>query len=232
MAHILVIDDEADMRRGLADNLRFEGHSVSEAGDGEQGLALILAERADMIILDVMMPGVNGFDVCRRARERGIRTPIMMLTAKGEEIDRVLGLELGADDYLTKPFSVRELLARVKAILRRSAESAATTSPRTITIGALTVDFERYTAHDASGEVAMTHREFEVLRYLWEHRNGTVQRDDLLVNVWGYDESISTRTIDNFILKLRQKIEADPAHPRIILTVHGMGYKLLARDNS
>ena len=224
MAHILVIDDEADMRRGLIDNLQFEGHSTAEAGDGESGLALIRSTPADLILLDVMMPKMSGLDVCRRMRADGITTPVIMLTAKGGEIDRVLGLELGADDYVTKPFSLRELIARINAVLRRT-QGTATGAP--VHIGRLQVDFSAYSATEQGREVTLTHREFEVLRHLWEHRGGTVSRDDLLSAVWGYDESISTRTIDNFILKLRQKIEADPANPHCILTVHGIGYKLL-----
>jgi DNA-binding response OmpR family regulator len=226
MAHILIIDDEADLRRGLVDNLQFEGHTTAEAEDGAAGLSLILEEQSDLILLDVMLPNMNGFDVCREARSKGINTPIIMLTAKGDEIDRVLGLELGADDYITKPFSLRELLARVKAVLRRT-RSDHTSTATAVSIGRLIVDFHTYTATDAGADVALTHKEFEVLRYLHEHKGQTVSRDQLLTDVWGYDDSISTRSIDNFILKLRQKIEENPARPRTILTAHGMGYKLL-----
>ncbi|MDT8324255.1 MAG: response regulator transcription factor [Bacteroidota bacterium] len=226
MAMILVIDDEADMRRGLVDNLRYEGYETAEAQDGSTGLALITSTPADLILLDVMMPGMNGFDVCRTAREHGVQTPVIMLTAKGEEIDRVLGLELGADDYITKPFSLRELLARVKAVLRRT-QNSAPDAMADVDIGRLRVDFEGFRASSADGEVTLSHREFEVLRYLWKKRKQTVSREQLLTEVWGYDESISTRSIDNFILKLRQKIETDPSHPQHILTVHGIGYKLL-----
>ena len=226
MAHILIIDDEAGMRRGLVDNLRFEGHTTAEAADGEEGLALILSTPADLIILDVMMPKMSGFDVCRAARAKGVETPVIMLTAKGEEIDRVLGLELGADDYVTKPFSLRELLARIRAVLRR-AQGSTTPASAEVSIGRLRIDFHAYTAREGNEDVPFTHREFEVLRHLWEHRGQTVSRDHLLSEVWGYDDSISTRTIDNFILKLRQKIEMDPGSPRHILTVHGIGYKLV-----
>jgi DNA-binding response OmpR family regulator len=148
-----------------------------------------------------------------------------MLTAKGEEIDRVLGLELGADDYITKPFSLRELLARVKAVLRRSARGGLAGSR--VRLGSFEADIDLYDASRDGVEVAMTPKEFEVLKFLWQHRNHTVSRDQLLTNVWGYDESVSTRTVDNFILKLRQKIEEDPADPRYIVTIHGTGYKLL-----
>jgi len=227
MAKILLIEDEAEMRRGLTDNLQFEGYEVVSAADGEAGLSLILETAADLILLDVMMPKMNGFDVCRQAREHGITTPIIMLTAKGEEIDRVLGLELGADDYITKPFSLRELLARVKAALRRTSMDASQPSKSEAHIGRISVDFVNYIADESGSEVILTHKEFEVLKYLWEHRQQTVTRDQLLTDVWGYDTAITTRSIDNFILKLRQKIEQDPSHPKHILTVHGMGYKLL-----
>ncbi len=226
MAHILVIEDEPDMRRGLVDNLQFEGYTTAEAANGSDGLALILSAPSDLILLDVMMPGMNGFDVCRTARGKGVTTPIIMLTAKGEEIDRVLGLELGADDYMTKPFSLRELLARVKAVLRRTQREQVPSGPP-VTIGKLLVHFQTYTASDAGTEIPLTHKEYEVLRYLYEHRGQTVSRDQLLQDVWGYDDSISSRSIDNFILKLRQKLEEDPSHPRSILTVHGIGYKLV-----
>ena len=225
MQRILIVEDEPHMQRGLKDNLEFEGYTVDVAGDGEAGLERILHESYDLVLLDVMLPKLSGFDVCRRARREGAATPIIMLTAKGEEIDKVLGLELGADDYVTKPFSLRELLARVKAVLRRRPEPVGA-GAGTVTIGALEVVFDRYEAHAPDGtDVAMTHLEFEVLRYLVEHAHETVTREQLLSDVWGYEAQPTTRTVDNFILKLRQKLEADPAHPRHILTVHGVGYK-------
>jgi DNA-binding response OmpR family regulator len=163
-------------------------------------------------------------DVCKKAREKGVTSPIVLLTAKGEEMDKVLGLELGPDDYVTKPFSLRELLARIKAILRRGGLKNETPD---ISIGKLKVHFEGYTASDASGPVRMSHKEFEILHYLYQRKNEIVTRYDLLQKVWGYDESPTTRTVDNFIVKLRQKIEDDPNDPKIILTVHGTGYKLV-----
>ncbi len=225
MAKILIVDDEPSMRLGLVDNLEFEGHEVDDASDGESGLNKIINGKFDLIILDVMMPKLSGFDVCRKIRQRGIETPVILLTAKGEEIDKVLGLELGADDYITKPFSLRELLARIKAILRRAGKDAS--SDELIKIGALEVNFSSYSAFEGGSPVQMSHKEFEVLRFLWENRNHTVSRDKLLDEVWGYEESPTTRTVDNFILRLRQKIEVDSNHPKIILTVHGVGYKLL-----
>ncbi|MCK6606222.1 MAG: response regulator transcription factor [Ignavibacteriaceae bacterium] len=226
MAKILVVDDESSMRLGLKDNLDFEGYEVDEAADGEIGLHKILADSYDLIILDVMMPKLSGFDVCRKMRQRGIETPVILLTAKGEEIDKVLGLELGADDYITKPFSLRELIARIKAILRRSGKDSSD-AEKLISIGELEVNFSTYSAFAANEPVQMSHKEFEVLKTLWENRNHTVSRDKLLDEVWGYEESPTTRTVDNFILRLRQKIEIDPNHPKIILTVHGIGYKLI-----
>lgn len=227
MPKILVVDDEQNMRTGLKDNLEFEGYEVETANDGEEGLKKILVNKYDLIILDVMMPKKSGFDVCKETRKNGITTPIILLTAKGEEIDKVVGLEIGADDYVTKPFSLRELLARVKAILRRSDNLIMDNESREIKIGKLTIDFNSYKATLKNKDVAMSHKEFEILRYLWKHRNATVSRDDLLTEIWGYDETPTTRTVDNFILKLRQKIENDPNHPQVILTVHGIGYKLI-----
>ncbi|MFH1853298.1 MAG: response regulator transcription factor [Candidatus Neomarinimicrobiota bacterium] len=223
---ILVIDDEPQMRLGLQDNLEFEGYEVSCAIDGQQGYELLRKERFDLILLDVMMPKMTGFDLCQKIHAEGIRTPVIMLTAKGEEIDRVLGLELGADDYITKPFSIREVLARVKAVLRRfPAKTVADDGP--VTIGRLRVDLAGYNAWEGDTSVPMTHKEFEIIKCLLKHRNETVSRGRLLDEVWGYDEMITTRTVDNFILKLRQKLEPEPKTPSIILTVHGIGYKLV-----
>ena len=173
-----------------------------------------------------MLPLISGFEVCKKVREKGIRTPIIMLTAKGEEIDKVLGLELGADDYITKPFSLRELLARIKVILRRY-QNVGLDNKQIIKLGKLEVSFKNYNAFSNKQTVAMTHREIEILKYLWQHQNEAISRDQLLDEVWGYDEMITSRTVDNFILKLRQKIEDNPAQPRHILTVHGIGYKLI-----
>ena len=226
MSRILIVEDEPNMRMGLKDNLEFEGYEVEFAEDGKAGLSKILENNFSLILLDVMMPGMSGFEVCKTARAKGIKTPIILLTAKGEEIDKVLGLELGADDYITKPFSLRELLARIKAVLRRGADSSEKNKD-TAVIGKLSINFSSYTAFCDNEPVQLSHKEFEILKYLWENRNQTVSRDSLLQNIWGYDESPTTRTVDNFILKLRQKTEKDPNHPQIILTVHGIGYKLV-----
>jgi DNA-binding response OmpR family regulator len=228
MKKILIIEDEPNMVRGLKDNLEFEGFEVDAAMEGKSGLDKVLHSKYDLILLDVMLPEISGFDICRTARKEGITTPIILLTAKGEEIDKVLGLELGADDYITKPFSLRELLARIKAILRRAAtEKEANEDAEFVQIGKIKVNFKTYSALDASGELKLSHKEFEVLHYLHMKKGKTVHREDIMNDVWGIEFDISTRTIDNFILKLRQKIESDPNNPKIIITAHGMGYKMI-----
>jgi DNA-binding response OmpR family regulator len=228
MSHILVVEDEREMLRGLRDNLEFENYRVDAATDGETALKKITEGSYDLIILDVMLPRLSGLDVCKRARQQGITTPIIMLTARGEEIDKVLGLELGADDYVTKPFGVRELMARIKAVLRRAEGSNGTPSERMV-VDTLVLDFASYTATRDNQPLTLSPREFEIMKYLWLHRNKTVSRDELLTQVWGYDDSISTRTVDNFMLKLRQKIEDDPGSPKRIITIHGIGYKLIVQ---
>ncbi len=228
MKRILIVEDEPNMRLGLKDNLEFEGYEVTIATEGKQGLKHILEDGFDLVLLDVMLPEMSGFDVCKEAREQGIQTPIILLTAKGEEIDKVLGLELGADDYITKPFGLRELLARIKAVLRRGQNSSSSERSE-YTIGRMTVNFSAYSAQIGDDPIKMSHKEFEILKYLWEHRNDTVSRYQLLEDIWGYNEQPTTRTVDNFILKLRQKIESNPEEPQIILTVHGVGYKLLSQ---
>jgi len=225
MARVLIVEDEPAMQAGLRDNLEVEGYDVDVAADGRTGLQKMTEQEHDLVILDVMLPRLSGFDVLKAARAKGVKSPVIMLTAKGEEIDKVLGLELGADDYITKPFSLRELLARVKAVLRRAEGGGATAGK--VSIGGMDIDFGSYSALKGGVAVTMTPKEVDVLKFLWEHRNQTVTRDLLLTAVWGYDDSISTRTVDNFILRLRQKLEEDPAHPRIILTIHGAGYKLV-----
>jgi DNA-binding response OmpR family regulator len=227
MPKVLIVEDEPSMRMGLQDNLEFEGYETDTAAEGDIGLKKIIENTYDLILLDVMLPNLSGFDICKTARKKGITTPIILLTAKGEEIDKVLGLELGADDYITKPFSLRELLARIKAVLRRGDSLSPSKTGNNIILGRIEVNFNSYTAVEDGTPVQMSHKEYEILSYLWKNRNKTISRDDLLTNIWGYDESPTTRTVDNFIVKLRQKIEDDPNHPQIIITVHGIGYKLV-----
>jgi two-component system alkaline phosphatase synthesis response regulator PhoP len=225
MPTILIVDDEPEMVRGLGDNLRFEGYQTLSATDGRRGLELALTEAPDLILLDIMMPGMSGWDVCRELRKKGLDVPVIMLTARGEEADRVLGLELGADDYVTKPFGLRELLARIRAVLRRP-------GPRQkfeeFAFGAVRVHVRGRQAFKAGREVRLTRKEFDLLRYFVEHRGEVITRDRLLDEVWGYDRYPTTRTVDTHILRLRQKFEDDPEHPRFIVTAHGQGYRFLA----
>jgi DNA-binding response OmpR family regulator len=228
MKKVLIVEDELNMVQGLKDNLEFEGYEVDTAMEGGAGLQKVLQEEYDLILLDVMLPEVSGFDICKAARKKGVNTPIILLTAKGEEMDKVLGLELGADDYITKPFSLRELLARIKAILRRAPViKQGGIESELITIGNIKINFKNYRALEGNNEIKMSYKEFEILHYLYKNAGNTVHRDDLMSNVWGIDYDITTRTVDNFILKLRQKIESDPNNPKIILTVHGVGYKMI-----
>ena len=228
MKKILIVEDELNMVKGLKDNLEFEGYEVDTAMEGSSGLQKIQQNRYDLILLDIMLPEVSGFDICKIARKEGINTPIILLTAKGEEIDKVLGLELGADDYITKPFSLRELLARIKTVLRRAPNGKeGNGEPEFICIGNIKVNFKSYQAVEGTNEIKMSYKEFGILHYLYMNAGKIIQRDDLMSDVWGIEFDISTRTVDNFILKLRQKIEVDPNNPKIILTVHGMGYKMI-----
>lgn len=227
MQRILIVEDEQAMLLGLKDNLEIEGYEVDTANEGKSGLEMILKNKYDLVLLDVMLPNISGFDICKNVRKEGINTPIILLTAKGEEIDKVLGLELGADDYMTKPFSLRELFARIKAVIRRTEPPQSKTDDELVNIGRLNINFPNYEASSGANQIKMSHKEFEFLHYLWNNRNKVVSRDDLLDNVWGTDYIPSSRTVDNFILKLRQKIEEDSNNPKIILTVHGVGYKLI-----
>ncbi len=222
MPRILIVDDEPEMVRGLADNLRFEGYQTLAATNGKDGLALALQEGPDLILLDVMMPELSGWDLLRALRKKDLDVPVIMLTARGEEVDRVLGLELGADDYVTKPFSLRELLARVRAVLRRPGPRQ---KVEEFAFGNVRLHLRARQAFKAGREVQLTRKEFDLLRYLVEHRGEVLTRDRLLDEVWGYERYPTTRTVDTHILRLRQKFENDPERPVYILTVHGQGYK-------
>ena len=223
MSRILVVEDDPAILRGLADNLKRELHEVLTAADGETGYRLIREKKPDLIVLDLMLPKLSGYEVCRQMRAEGMTTPILMLTARGEETDRVLGLDLGADDYVTKPFSVRELLARVRALLRRSQPEKATLDQ--LTVDDITIDFRSYEARKAGKPIEMTRREFQLLRALASRPGEVVTRDELLDQVWGLEDYPTTRTIDNHIAGLRAKLERDAAEPRRLLTVRGVGYK-------
>jgi two-component system alkaline phosphatase synthesis response regulator PhoP len=222
---ILIVEDEPDMVLGLRDNFEFEGYLVVTAPDGAAGLEKARTEKPDLLILDIMMPKLSGLEVCKTLRGEGFEKPIIMLTARGQEIDKVVGLELGADDYVTKPFSIRELLARVRAILRRSDGSKRRLAR--YRFSDVELDFEVYRATRAGEPLEMSPREFELLRYLIERKGDTVSRDQLLEDVWGYESYPSTRTVDTHIAKLRAKIGDSGSEPRYILTMHGSGYKFV-----
>jgi two-component system alkaline phosphatase synthesis response regulator PhoP len=222
MPRILIVDDEPEIVRGLEDNLRFEGYETISATTGEDGLARAASEAPDLVLLDVMMPRMSGWDVCRALRKKGIDVPVIMLTARGEEADRVLGLELGADDYVTKPFSLLELLARVRAVLRRP-------GPRQkfeeFAFADVRIRLRSRQVWKAGREVGLTRKEFDLLVFLVQHRGEILTRERLLDEVWGYERFPTTRTVDTHILRLRRKFEADPERPTFILTSHGQGYR-------
>ena len=226
MSLILVVEDDRSILRGLRDNLELESHDVITATDGESGYRLVTEASPDLILLDLMLPKLSGYELCRKLREKGLTTPILMLTARGEEADRVLGLDIGADDYVTKPFSIRELLARIRALLRRAhlPESAL---PDELHFADVVVDFRRYEASKDDTELELTRKEFGVLRHLAARAGEVVTRDELLSEVWGFENYPSTRTVDNHIAGLRAKLEANPAEPRHVLTVHRVGYKFV-----
>jgi two-component system, OmpR family, alkaline phosphatase synthesis response regulator PhoP len=223
---VLIVEDEAGLRLTLSDRLGSEGYTVETASDGEAGLACATRCAYDLIVLDVMLPRMNGFDVCREARQRGVTTPILMLTARGQVVDKVVGLKLGADDYLTKPFEAIELMARLEALLRRR-PSAARPGGNTYRFGDVVVDFRRAEVVRAGAAVELSAREFKLLRHFIEHRGDALSRDALLSDVWGYDDMPLTRTVDVHVAGLRQKLEANPKSPDYILTVHGLGYKFV-----
>jgi two-component system alkaline phosphatase synthesis response regulator PhoP len=223
-SRILLVEDEPGLIITLTDRLTSEGYGVETASDGEVGFERALNEVFDVIILDVMLPRKNGFDVCRDLRQKNVQTPIIMLTARGQVVDKVVGLKLGADDYLTKPFELMELLARIEALLRRTPTSTAT-SPDTFQFGPVRVDFRRVEVDRDGVTVELSSLEFKLLHYLIDHRGTVISRDKLLDEVWGYDAMPSTRTVDVHVAWLRQKIEVNPRRPQFILTVHGLGYK-------
>ena len=225
MPKVLIIEDERDLVMGLKDNFEYEGYQVCAAYDGESGVESVRRENPDLILLDVMLPKMSGLDVCRKLRRQGIETPILMLTARGDEMDKVVGLEVGADDYVTKPFGLREVLARVRAALRRARGRIG--ELEAFDFGDVHVNFRKHEASKAARALALTPREFAMLQFLVQHREETVTREQLLDEVWGLNNYPFTRTVDNHIAKLRQKIEDSPADPRHIITVHRIGYKFL-----
>jgi DNA-binding response OmpR family regulator len=225
MSKILIVEDEPNMVSGLRDNFEFEGYQVITAGDGVAGLERALAESPDLVILDVMMPRMSGLDVCKQLKSKRPSMPIIMLTARGQEVDKVVGLELGADDYVTKPFSIRELLARVKAVLRRA--HATPKNQEKYAFGDVEVNLRSCQVSRRGKELEFSSKEFDLLKYFLNHQGETLSRDRLLEEVWGYDHFPTTRTVDAHIVRLRQKLEPKPEDPRFILTVHGTGYRFV-----
>lgn len=221
---ILLVEDEPGLVMTLGDRLRNDGHRVESATDGQAGLDMALRGAFDLIVLDIMLPRKNGMDVCRDLRQRGVSTPILMLTARGQTMDKVTGLKLGADDYLTKPFEMMELVARVEALLRRAPVLGA--AGEVYQFGAIRLDLRRTEVTRNGKPVTLSAKEFQLLRYLTEHRGTTVSRETLLSEVWGYGGVTASRTVDVHIAWLRQKLEEDSRQPQWILTVHGMGYRL------
>ena len=224
-AKILIVEDEPNMVAGLRDNFEFEGYTVITARDGVEGLQRALDESPDLVVLDVMMPRMSGLEVCKQLRAKRGSIPIIMLTARGQEVDKVVGLELGADDYVTKPFSIRELLARVKAVLRRTA-----VVPKDMDQHAfadIEVDLKRCRVLKSGKAIEVSSKEFELLKYFICHSGEILSRDRLLEEVWGYDNYPTTRTVDTHLVRLRQKLEPDPEQPQYFLTVHGTGYRFV-----
>jgi DNA-binding response OmpR family regulator len=229
MTRILIVEDEPALAALLQDNLVLEGYEVTLAADGAAGLQLALQTQPDLVLLDVMLPKKSGLDVCRELRAAAFAQPIVMLTARSQELDKVVGLEIGADDYITKPFGLRELFARVRAHLRRTSRQTETnaTESETYSFGAITLDFGKYRATKNQEQLELSPREFELLKYFIQHRGAALTRDQLLNAVWGYAADVFTRTVDNHIAKLRQKIEDDPENPQHLITVHRVGYRFL-----
>jgi two-component system alkaline phosphatase synthesis response regulator PhoP len=225
MAKILIVEDEPGMVAGLRDNFEYEGYQVLSAMDGVSGLERALSDSPDLVILDVMMPRMSGLDVCKQLKAKRPAIPIIMLTARGQEVDKVVGLELGADDYVTKPFSIRELLARVKAVLRRA--GTLPTKNERYAFGDIEVNLRSCQVSRKGRALDFSSKEFELLKYFLSHPGEALTRDRLLEDVWGYERFPTTRTVDAHIVRLRQKLEQRPDDPRYFLTVHGVGYKFV-----
>jgi DNA-binding response OmpR family regulator len=225
MKKILVVEDDKAIVRGLIDNLKRENFEVATAENGQQGYELAKKEKFDLLILDLLLPKLGGLEVCKQLRADNVQIPILMLTGKKEEVDKVLGLEIGADDYLTKPFGMRELIARVKALLRR--QTSMTTKIEECSFAGMHVDFKKQEARKGKKSIEMSAKEFELLKYFVEREGEVISRTQLLDDVWGYEVAPTTRTVDNYILSLRKKIEADFSKPKHLITVHTAGYKFV-----
>jgi len=233
MKRILIVEDDISILNGLKDVLMFKSYDVLTATDGQSGYEMVVEKNPDLIILDIMLPKMDGFTLCKKLRDEGNMIPVLMLTARGEEPDKVQGLDIGADDYVTKPFSLPELLARVRALLRRRpGEDEEKAPPDSIKLGNIFLDFRKYEALKDGLPLSLTPKEFGILRYLATRAGDVVTRDELLDEVWGYDKYPTTRTVDNHLAQLRSKIEENPTDPRYLITVHGVGYKLIWDDGT
>ena len=226
MKTILIIEDDVSILRGLKDNLEYEGYSVLTETNGDNGLNTARGSSTDLILLDIMLPGINGFEICRKIKKEKPDLPIIMITARGSEMDKVGGLDLGADDYLTKPFSIPELLARIRAVLRRSKQDQ--DALEKYSFGNVILDFKKYQAFFYGKEVNLSSKEFAIMEYFIQNKGKVLHRHDMLNEVWGYNVMPTTRTVDNFILDLRKKLEEDPSKPKHIISVRGVGYKFIA----
>ena len=224
MRTILVIEDDISILRGLKDNLEFEGYTVFTETNGIKGLQLALNKKSDLILLDIMLPGMNGYEICRRLKKEKPKLPIIMITARGSEIDKVSGLDTGADDYVTKPFSIPELMARIRSVLRRGAIGPGII-PDEYCFGNIKLDFKKLRAFRDNKEIKLSSKEFAIMEYFIRHEGEAVHRHDLLSEVWGYESIPNTRTIDNFILDLRKKLEGNPSEPKYIESVRDIGYR-------
>jgi DNA-binding response OmpR family regulator len=224
-SRILIVDDEDSILMGLEENLLYSGYDVVKASDGPSALEIALKSNPDLILLDIMLPGLSGFEVCRQLRDKGMQAPIIMLTARGDEFDKLHGFEMGADDYVTKPFSIDELLARVKAVLARG--RAASSGPRTYEFDDIILDCDSRTMTKGGSDITMTRTEFDLLAYFLENEGKALSRDKVMNDVWGTEYYGTQRSLDSFVATLRRKIEKDPHNPEHILTIHGVGYKFM-----
>jgi DNA-binding response OmpR family regulator len=222
---VLIIEDDVSILRGLKDNLRFEGYEVYASTDGKEGFQLALNKHFDLLLLDIMLPGLNGYEICRRLKKEKPQLPIIMITARDSEMDTVAGLDIGADDYISKPFGIPELLARIRAVLRRSSNHEQEIA--NYSFGNVTLDFRKFQAEVNNKTIDLSSKEFAVMQYLIQHEQEVVHRHELLEKVWGFEVIPTTRTVDNYILELRKKLEEDPSHPKHIVTIRGAGYKFI-----
>jgi DNA-binding response OmpR family regulator len=229
MKKILIIEDDESILIGLEDNLRHEGYAVTTATDGKSGLRAAVETEPDVILLDLMLPGMDGYSVCRELRKKEVDIPVIMLTAKTKETEKVKGLNIGADDYVTKPFSIKELMARIDAVLRRYERTKSSKKQRlsAYDFDDIRLDFKKYEAYKSDKKIKLTNLEFNILEYLIRHKGEVIARDELLNEIWGYEVFPATRTVDNFIVRIRKTVEKDPKNPKRIVSVRGAGYKFI-----